>query len=417
MNLEELTNSYLRDSNRNSIQNKITSVCLRVQQGINFRRSDARSLRYSPFLVEQKGTPHTPESIQAHLNRFEENFPIIDRITGSRQVVSAESLTFDPNEHGLTEKSLSAYMEEANEYLENSQRLARQIRIIIVPGCGPGSFESVTNSLCIPLYPPASMQQETTLLSALADFLYQVKFVNESCDREEELLDIINKKSKSRIKSGTHESKLKITHLLNQELIALMGIKQGVINPPNISNILGQIILGADNTMIYRELRHLSAPQKQARMKLLRDKYSIGKRNIPMDERVALAVRPQIPVEVRDKLKKDLKLSLLYHRLPDHLRIQTLDELYDLATLHYHYEKVNEGYLIFELIIKLSPECLEAFWGLGTCARHQEMTEITPAKKTSVAISAFRRFIEFPETGIFWKNRSLEIIKKLSGTD
>ena len=61
MNLDELTQSYLRTSNKGSLLNKIMSACLRVQQGINFRRSDARNLRYSPVVLENDHV-HTPET-------------------------------------------------------------------------------------------------------------------------------------------------------------------------------------------------------------------------------------------------------------------------------------------------------------------------------------------------------------------
>lgn len=413
MNLDELTQSYLRSSNKGSLQNKITNTCLRVQQGINFRRSDARNLRYAP-VVPDDGFKHTPASIEKRLNEFEEMFPIIDRISGSRQFIQEEELVFTPDTHVFSKEGLNLYKDLIDRYLNNALKLARQLRIIVIPGQGTGNYDPTTHTLCIPEHTGLGRSEDMTLLSALADYLYHVKIVNEGAEVEEELCALINKKSKSSFKPGSHDTKLKITNLLYQELGALAGVERLQRNPPNISSVLGKAILGTDQTMIYRDMRELSAPQKQQRYKNLRARYACDKRIIPFLERVAdVAATYLDDSDLTQSYKKQYPLRV-YHRLSETCRQLIKDEIYDLAVLLYHYGAINDAYQIFEVLTQAEPDFPESYWGLATSARHAEMNLVAPTQKQATAIGAFKRFGSMKQVGPFWKKRANELSKKLS---
>jgi hypothetical protein len=413
MNLDELTQSYLRSSNKNSLQSKIANACIRVQQGINFRRSDSRNLRYSPVVTE-KDYQHTPKSIEAHLQAFEEMFPIIDRISGSRQTINESELAFKPDEQGKTAETIANYREIVDCYLDNSLKLARQLRILIIPGQGTGNYDNTSHSLCIPLHTGSGRTSEMTILSALADYLYHTKVSNESAEIEDEILNILNKKNRSTLKSGSHDAKLKVTQLLYQELGALAGQDKMGKNPGNISSLLGQAILGTDQTMIYRDLRELSAPQKQQRYKSLQVRYFCEKKNIPLAERVAEVCVAYISDETISSEQKKQYPERVFHRLSESCRQLIRDELYDLGVLQYHYGAINEAYSTFEFIIKVAADFPEAYWGLGTTARHGELNVISAMQKQSTTIGAYKQFSSFAQVGPFWRKRAADLNKKIS---
>ena len=413
MNLDELTQSYLRSSNKNSLQSKISNACIRVQQGINFHRSDSRNIRYSPVILEND-YQHTPKSIEQHIQAFEEMFPIIDRIGGSRQSINDNELIFKPEANAKTSETLSSYREIVERYLDNALKLARQLRILIIPGQGAGSFDPTSHCLCIPLHTGAGRTPEMTLLSALADYLYHVKISNESSEVEEEILNILNKKNRSTLKSGSHDAKLKVTQLLFQELGSLAGQERMAKNPPNISSLLCQAILGTDQTMIYRDLRELSAPQKQQRYKSLQTRYLCDKKNIPLGERVAEVCVTYISEETITSEQKRQNPERIYSRLSESCRYLIRDELYDLGVLQYHYGAINESYATFEYLVKVTPDFPETYWGLGTVARHGELSLISSMQKQTSSISAYKQFSSFPQVGAFWKKRAADLSKKIS---
>ena len=412
MNLEELTRSYLRSSNKGSLQSKISNTCLRVQQGINFRRSDARSLRYSPVVFDDDPT-HSPESVDAHLKKFEEMFPIIDRISGSRMSISEEELAFDPQSNVLDQDGMREYQEMIDRFLDNALKLARQLRILIMPGQGTGNFDPTTNSLCLPMHTGNGRTEPMTILSSLADYLYHVKFLNEGTQAEEELIAVLNKKSKSSLKAGTHDSKLKVTQLLYQELGAMAGLDRIPRNSTNISSVLGQAILGKDQTMIYRDLRDLSSPQKQQRYKSLQTRYRTDRKIIPFAERVAEVAATYLQEGSTNKEEKKGQHIRVYHKLLQSTRQMIRDEIYDLGVLMYHYGSVDAAFGAFDFLIQAEPTFPEAFWGMGTTCRHAKVTVITPTEKQSKAIDSFKRFSSFKEVGPFWKKRASELEKKL----
>lgn len=406
MNLSELTQSYLRPSNKSSLPNKINNSCLRVQQGINFRRSDSRNLRYSPVIFDNDHI-HTPQSILEKITAYEEMFPIIDRISGSRQIMTENDIKFSPDDHGLSQEGMNLYQDQVERYLSNALKLARQLRIIVIPGQGTGNYDPTTHTLCIPMHTGNGRSEDMTILSALADYLYHVKVVNEGSEIEEEICHILNKKGKSSLKPGTHDAKLKITQLLYQELGGLAGVDRLQRNAENISNILGRAILGTDQTMIYRDLRELSAPQKQQR-------YKSDKKLMSLGERVAEVCctyldEPDIDSEYRKKYS-----TRVFHRLNESIRHLIRDEIYDLGVLFYHYRCINEAFQAFEFITQVEPEFPEAHWGLGTSTRHVDMNLLAPMQKQSIAIGAFKRFSNFQQVGPFWKKRANDLSKKLS---
>jgi hypothetical protein len=413
MNLDELTQSYLRTSNKGSLPNKINNTCLRVQQGINFRRSDARNLRYCPVVLDDDHS-HTPESVEKRLNAFEEMFPIIDRISGSRQTINENELLFHPEDQGISEDGLPLYRELIDRYLDNALKLARQLRIMIIPGQGTGNYDHTSHTLCIPMHTGLGRTEDMTLLTALADYLYHVKVINEGSDIEEELCAILNKKTRSSLKAGTHDAQLKVTQLLYQELGALAGLDRLQRNPASISGILGRAILGTDQTMIYRELRELSAPQKQQRYKTLRARYACDKKIIPFAERVAdVAASYLNDPDITTEYKKQ-HATRIYHRLPESCRQLIREEIYDLGVLLYHYSAFNQAYQAFEFLTKVEPDFPEGYWGLGTSSRHIEMNLLSLMQKQSTAISAFKRFGSIRQVGPFWKKRANDLSKKLS---
>jgi len=414
MNLEELTSSYLRESNRGSLQSKVSNVCLRAQQGINFRRSDARGLRYSPVIFDDDHL-HTPESIQELLIKFEEMFPIIDRISGSRQIIGDEELVFAPGTQGLDKTSLRTYLEVVDRYLENALKLARQLRIIIIPGQGTGNYDPTTNSLCIPLHTGNGRSPEMTILTALADYLFHVKVLGDGGNIEEDICEVLSKKGKSTLKPGSHDAKLKITQLMYQELGSLAGLDRIPRNTNAISSLLGQAILGKDNTMIYREMRDLSAPQKQQRYKSLRARYSCEKKSIRFVERVAEVANSYLGEEAATKSEIREHPTRIFHRLVPATKGMIRDELYDLGVLMYHYRAIDEAYATFELLTQLEPEFPEGYWGLATSCRHAELTIVNKDDQAMKAISAYNRFATFPSVGAFWKRRSKEMAEKMGG--
>ena len=380
MNLNELTRNYLRQSSKNSVHTKIQNNTMRVQQGINFKRSDQRNLRY-PIVVAEPSPYHTVEEVEKLMDEFEENFPIIDRISGSRQTIGEESLIFDPDEHGIKVGGFFVYRENVQRYQDNALKLARQLRILILPGQGTGNYESNSHSLCIPMYTGKGRTLKMAVLTSLADYLYYVKFQNESSKLEDDLLEILNKKVKRPTKAGTHESKLKITQLIYQELGALSGIKKLPPNPNNISELLSKAILGSDMTMIYRELRDLSAPQKGQRFSYLKTKYEMEKKSKKMEDRIKEAA---LSYYSNDSINDELKASVytrVYHGLSEGDQQQMKDELYDLGVLYSHYDYHDEAYDFFSELIKLDPQFPEAFWGLATTCRHQTVTRIAPGGK------------------------------------
>ena len=355
-----------------------------------------------------------PETVEQRLNAFEEMFPIIDRISGSRQSINENELLFDPKDQGMSREGLSMYRELIDRYLDNALKLARQLRILIIPGQGTGNYDVTFHTLCIPMHTGLGRSEDMTILTALADYLYHVKVINEGSEIEEELCGIMNKKSKSGLKPGTHDAKLKVTQLLYQELGALAGLDRLQRNPAIISTILGRAILGTDQTMIYRDLRELSAPQKQQRYKSLRARYACDKKIIPFAERVAEVASSYLSdPDITSDYKKQYS-TRIYHRLSESCRSLLKDEIYDLGVLLYHYSAFNESYQAFEFLTKVEPDYPEGYWGLGTSSRHIEMNVLSPMQKQSTAISAFKRFGSMSQVGPFWKKRANDLSKKLS---
>ena len=103
----------------------------------------------------------------------------------------------------------------------------------------------------------------------------------------------------------------------------------------------------------------------------------------------------------------------LYSRLSESCRHLIRDELYDLGVLQYHYGSINEAYATFEYITKVAPDFPEAYWGLGTVARHGETNVISSMQKQTCAISAYKQFSGFPQVGLFWKKRATDLSKKI----
>lgn len=414
MNLEELTRSFLRESNRGSLQSKVSNVCLRAQQGINFRRSDARGLRYSPVIFDDDYV-HTPESIQKLLSKFEEIFPIIDRISGSRQLISDDELIFTPASQGTDRAAMRTYLEVVDRYLENALKLARQLRIIIVPGQGTGNYDPTTNSLCIPMHTGNGRSPEMTVLTALADYLFHVKVLGDGSNIEDELCEAINKKGRSSLKPGSHDAKLKITQLMYQELGTLAGLDRIPRNTNTISSLLGQAILGKDNTMIYREMRDLSAPQKQQRYKSLRARYSCEKKNVRLVERVADVANSYLGEAAATQADIRQHPTRVFHRLAEATKSMMRDELYDLGVLMYHYRSIDDAYSTFELLTQLEPEFPEAYWGMATSCRHADISVVSKDEQMIKATSAYNRFASFSTVGPFWKKRAKDMAEKLGG--
>lgn len=412
-NLSDLTRSYLSDTQRGSIAIRIEELCLRVQQGIYTRRNEMRNIRYCAVLTGEAGEMQTPSFIRDAISLFEENFPIIDRITGSRQRLDSAILSFDVDKDGKDRKGLRSYMSRVDQYLDNAQKMARQLRIIIIPGVGNGSFEPISNSLCIPLRPPVSVPREYSLLTALADFLYCIKFINEGSESEEGLLELVNKKSSSAIKAGSHDAKMKITELIHREISCLCGVKGTAPNAAAISTLLIQSIIGSDNTMIYREIRNLSAPQKQERFDELKEKYKCMRRGVPIEEGILDIVFPIQRKEGGTAERKEASLYRSFVNLPEIDQYTIKEELYDLAVFLFHYGKFDQSYQLFQVITKLDPDFPEAFWGFGTVARSQAVTVAKPSDRELAAISAFRSFIAFDSVGVFWRKRASDILKKL----
>lgn len=412
LNLEDLTRSYLKESNRSSIPTKIRNICIRVQQGINFRRGDMKNIRYSTVITEESDH-HTPDSILELLNSFEENFPIIERITGSRQTHDTNKLVFKPDVHGASTQALFKYTVQVNEYLANSQKLARQLRIVILPGQGTGTYEPLSNSLCIPMFTGKGRSREMTLLTALADYLYHIKFLNEPREKEQELIDVINKKSKSALKAGTHDSMIKITNLIYLEIGNLCGIDKLPPNPNTISSLVGKSILGSSNTMIYRELRELSSPQKQDRMNFLKAKYQIMK-NIPIEKKLQGPIIEMIENGSKNPDLKDLSFNRLFGRLSNEDSFIIKEELYDLGVLLYHFNHFDPSYEIFQWLTNLDQNFAEAFWGLGTVAKHPDVSMGIENERIAISIRSYRTFSTFKKVSAFWKKRAVEFVEKLS---
>lgn len=412
-NLEDLTRNYLREAQRNSIPAKIDDVCIRVQQGINTRKGDMRNLRYSPVYIGDEGKILTPSAASKMITAFEENFPIIDRITGSRQTVDSEVLIFKAERDGLKAQALLDYLDKVDRYLDNAQKLARQLRIVIIPGVGGGSYEESSNCLCLPLRTGASRTHEMSLLSALSDYLFHIKFVNESSENEEEVLQYLNKKGKMSLRAGTSDARIKITDFIFRELCALCDIKAGPLNPAALSSILVKHILGTDNTIIYRELRNLSAIQKQERFDILREKYRSLRRGVPASEGVMdymltlMKQRDSVPE------RKQINVTRMFHTLNELEQYVIKDELYDLAVLMYHYRKFDGSYEMFEFLTQLDPQFAEAFWGMGTSLRSAEITIVGQHQRISIAVQAFRKFAQFKNVGAFWKKRANDLVKNL----
>ena len=414
-NLDELVRNYLRENQKNSIPNKIEDVCIRVQQGIAVKRSEMRNVRYSPILLSPASNAHSPSELLKLITSFEDNFPIIDRITGSRQTVDSNVLVFNAENQGTSNRGIQEYLERVDRYLDNAQKLARQLRIIIIPGEGTGCYECYSNSLCLPLVPGEERSREQALLSALADYLFHIKFVNEESSCEEEVLEVLNRKAKTLIKAGSSDSRIKITELLYREICALCGVKGPLPNLPNISSLLVKHILGAENTMIYRELRNLSAAQKVERFDGLREKYNCLRRSIPVEEGVLDVILPLQKGGV-DPLKSGQRPSIYraFQNLTEIDQYAVKDELYDLAVLLYHYNKVDPSYQIFDLLTRLDPKFAESYWGLGMAARSLELTVVNSNQREATALRSFRAFSEFTSIGGFWRKRALDIIKKLT---
>ena len=412
MNLDELTRNYLRASSKNSVHTKIQNNGIRVQQGINFKRSDQRNLRYQ-LVVADKSSFHTVKDIETYMYEFEENFPIVDRISGSRQNLDEESLIFVPEDHGLNPEGFFTYRDNVQHYQDNALKLARQLRILIMPGQGTGNYEANSHSLCIPLYTGKGRTIKMSLLSALADYLYHIKFLTDPSNLEETILEILNKKAKRPIKGGTHEVKLKITQLIYQEIAALSGVKNLPQNANNISDVLSKAILGSDMTMIYRELRDLSAPQKSARYKSLKSRYNIERKNMKMGDRIKEVAFLYYPTEEVNETLKKSEFTRVYHGLNDADRQLLKDEMYDLGVLLSHYDEHDEAYDFFETLTKLEPNFPEAYWGLATTCRHQVVTRVSPTERVSVSISSYKRFSSFPDCGPFWRKRADQLAKKI----
>ncbi|MBF0243997.1 MAG: hypothetical protein HQL31_01825 [Planctomycetes bacterium] len=416
INLESLVKSHLKESNRNSIQNKILDILLRVQQGITLGRSDMRNVRFSPVYVGQEGDPHTAKSVLEMLEKFEENMPIIDRVIGSRQTFDTEMLIFSPNRDGIGSKEMGEYMEKVDGYLANAMRLARQLRIVIVPGVGTGNFDEVSFSLCLPLRPGRSRSREIALLSALADYLYYTKLVIEDPEGEEPILNILNKKAKSTIKPGTQEARTKVVDLIFKEIASLNGIRDVGSNPSNISGLLIKLIIGSDNTMIYRELRKLSAPQKMECFNKLREKFGYPSGRLSAEKAISDLIVGLGPLKKAAPGASTTELSSLprlFHSLPKPIGEAVLNDIYDLAVLLYHYKKVDECFSLLSVLIKLSPTFSDALWGLGTAARSLELTVLPESQKAMTSMGFYKRFADSNNAGIFWKKRAQDLIKKL----
>jgi len=254
-----------------------------------------------------------------------------------------------------------------------------------------------------------------TVLSALADYLFHIKILGEGSNIEEEICEAFNKKGKSSLKAGTHDAKLKITQLLYQELGALAGLDRIPPNPSSISSLLGQAILGKDNTMIYREMRDYSPPQKQQRYKGLLSRYNCEKKSVPLAERVAEVANEYLGEGAVSKSVLKENPLRVFHRLVLATRELLRDEIYDLAVLMFHYGEIDDAYLAFELLTQLEPEFPEAYWGLATCSRHAELVVLRHEDKAMKAISAYGRFASFKSVGPFWKRRAKELAGKLGG--
>ena len=69
--------------------------------------------------------------------------------------------------------------------------------------------------------------------------------------------------------------------------------------------------------------------------------------------------------------------------------------------------------MAFEFLTKVEPDFPEGYWGLGTSARHIEMSLFSPTQKQSIAIGAFNRFGGMPQVGPFWSKRANDLSKKL----
>lgn len=414
LNVHEMTRNHLKDTQKNSIQSKIYDSCIRVQQGINTRRSDMQSIRYSPILKNDNTKKLTPGGVLEMIKEFENSFPIIDRISGSRQSVDEHLLDFDTMQDATKNESILRFLERVERYLENAQKKARQLRIVIIPGTGMGSFEPTSFTLCIPMCCPMGKSRRLSVLSGLADYLYQTKFTSDYQDVEEEILKIVNKKSRSVIRPGTQDSKLKITDLIFREIAVLSGERGLPGNQPKISSLLLRCIIGSENTMIYRDLRVLSAPQKQTKFKKLREQFQMDRRGFPLEDGVLHAIdelhEKKKPAKDADKRNLTREFAHLNGSLQDLL----LDNLYDLGVLCFHYQKITEAYQVFELVTKLNSRFPEAFWGLATAAHSPECKALQPTQRIASAIQAFREFVSFENTGPFWKKRARDIIKKLS---
>jgi hypothetical protein len=412
MNLEEMTKNHLRESSKNSIQTRISNSCIRVQQGINFKRSDQRNLRF-PLVVNEESPYHTVEDVEKHMRAFEENFPIIDRISGSRQNIDESTLIFNIEDYALKANGFSEYKEHVQKYQENSLKLARQLRIMIMPGQGTGNYESQNHALCIPLYTGKGRTIKMSLISALADYLYNVKIKPDTNKIEDTILEVLNKKSKRPLKPGSHDAQLKLTQLIYQELGTLAGVEKVAPNPNNISDLLSKAILGSDMTMIYRDLRDLSAPQKSQRYNYLKIRYNVDKKAKKMGDKIKeVALTYYASADITDQLKAS-EFTKVYHGLNENDQGVIKDEIYDLAVLLYHYDEYDDAYDFFDILTKLDPQFPEPFWGLATTCRHAALTRVSSTERTSIAITSYKRFSSFNSVGPFWRKRADQLSKKL----
>jgi len=166
-------------------------------------------------------------------------------------------------------------------------------------------------------------------------------------------------------------------------------------------------------TMIYRELRDLSAPQKGQRFGYLKNRYDMERKSKKMGDRIKEVALSYYPAsEVDDKLKS-AEYTKIYQGISEIDRQLIKDELYDLGVLFSHYDSYDEAYDFFEILTKLEPQFPEAFWGLGTTCRHKALTRVSASERISIAISSYKRFSSFPYIGPFWKKRAEQLAKKL----
>ena len=254
-----------------------------------------------------------------------------------------------------------------------------------------------------------------TVLTALADYLFHVKVLGDGSNIEDELCEAINKKGRSSLKPGSHDAKLKITQLMYQELGTLAGLDRIPRNTNTISSLLGQAILGKDNTMIYREMRDLSAPQKQQRYKSLRARYSCEKKNVRLVERVADVANSYLGEAAATQADIRQHPTRVFHRLAEATKSMMRDELYDLGVLMYHYRSIDDAYSTFELLTQLEPEFPEAYWGMATSCRHADISVVSKDEQMIKATSAYNRFASFSTVGPFWKKRAKDMAEKLGG--